>query len=90
MIDDCCALVRHITTVSSAQTVKDLKDKISCAIPAHERHHSRRDIVPAATYAATTAQVIDHVIADFLEPPTPVIEHVAHAPAVIKHVSFCT
>ena len=65
MIDDCCALVRHITTVSSAQTVKDLKDKISCAIPAHERHHSRRDIVPAATYAATTAEVIDHVIADF-------------------------
>ena len=29
-------LVRHI-----AQTVKDLKDKISCAMPAPERHHSR-------------------------------------------------
>ena len=65
MIDHCCALVRHITTVSFAQTVKDLKDKISCATPAPERHLSRRDIVPAATYAATAAQVIDHVIADF-------------------------
>ena len=39
MIDDCCALVRHITTVSSAQAVKYFKDKISCAMLAPERHH---------------------------------------------------
>ena len=31
VIDDCCAFVRHITSVPSAHTVKDLKNKIYCA-----------------------------------------------------------
>ena len=29
MIDDCCALVRHVTVVSFSRTVAELKDKNS-------------------------------------------------------------
>ena len=76
MIDDCCAIVRHITTVSSAQTVKDLEDKISCAMPAPERHHSRR-----AQYFDLSPKHDKHKSVT-LDEPTPVIEHLAPAPSV--------
>ena len=75
MIDDCCALVRHVTSVSFAQTVKDLKDKISCAMPAPERHHSRR-----AQYFEMSPKHDKHKRGTPDE-PAPVIEHFALAPA---------
>ena len=89
MIDDCCALVRHITTVSSAQTVNDLKDKISCAKPAPERHDSRCDLVPAATNAAQLvdhAPVCNHILQEQIAAGV-TTENIAEIPVVQEHVT---